>query len=153
MIFHPQGLMKTEGCFILPPNAVASAHACLDKEVIVADWQYNCKQAPVETVSVFRNAGFDCLACPWDRGIAQMRALLETVKSYASEGFIHTTWHTLSSGMPYVVLAAVAGFEQIGDYADAYSPTITASLLRKVMPAEGNYERAGWCKFEIHGLW
>lgn len=111
MIFHPQGLMKTEGCFILPPNAVASAHACLDKEVIVADWQYNCKQTPVETVSVFRNAGFDCLACPWDRGIAQMRALLETVKSYASEGFIHTTGHRFCerSCPPKVITRGRAG--------------------------------------------
>ena len=125
----------------------------LSRKVVVADWQYNCKQAPVETVSVFQKAGFESLLCPWDCGVPQMMSVISTVKEQKLSGFLHTTWHTLSKGMPHVVLAAVLGFENIDDHGEAWTPTGTAALLRKVMPVEGDYRKAGWCKFEVDGLW
>lgn len=125
----------------------------LRKSVIIADWQYHCKQAPVETVSVFQKAGFECLLCPWDRGVTQVSSVIATAKERNLPGFLHTTWHTLSAGMPYVVLAAVLGFETPDNYADVFTPTGVAALLRKVMPANGDYAKAGWCRFEVDGLW
>ena len=125
----------------------------LDKKVIIADWQYDSVEAPVETASAFVKAGFDCLLCPWDRGRAQLNAPLDTVKDQALFGYLHTTWHTLTKGMPYVLAAALSGFESMGEWATSPVCTKTAALLRKVMPSEGNYERSGWSKIQIHQLW
>lgn len=122
----------------------------LHRDVIVADWQYDTKQSPVETAAVFTRAGFDCILCPWDRGIEQMNAVLSTVKEQSLTGFLHTTWHTLSNGMPYVALAAVGGYEKTDRYGIL---THSAALLRRVMPACGNYAKAGWSRSQVNNLW
>jgi hypothetical protein len=69
-------------------------------------------------------------------------------------GFLHTTWHTLSKGMPFVTLAAIGGFEEI-DGGGSMCPirTVTAALLRKVMPINGDYAKSGWSKIQIDSLW
>ena len=125
----------------------------LSRDLVVADWQYDATQSPVETASVFARAGFDCLLCPWDRGIAPMRAVISTVKKQTLTGFLHTTWHTLSKGMPYVTLAAIGGFESIDQCEMTQIRTYTAALLRKVMLSDGVYARAGWSKIQVDSLW
>ena len=82
-----------------------------------------------------------------------MRSAVSTVKEQSLAGFLHTTWHTLSKGMPYVTLAAVLGFEGIDKGENTKLATHTAALLRKVMPANGDYEKAGWSKIQIDNLW
>lgn len=125
----------------------------LRRDLIIADWQYNAIQSPVETSDTFTQAGFDCLLCPWDRGVPQMRAVISTVKERSSAGFLHTTWHTLSRGMPFVALAAIGGFESIDNLEMTQIRTYTAALLRKVMPADGDYLKAGWSKIQVDSLW
>ena len=68
-------------------------------------------------------------------------------------GYMHTTWHTLSKGMPYVTLMALGGLEDITDHAQIKMRTYTAALLRKVMPADGDYQKAGWSKQQIDFRW
>ncbi|MBQ8213382.1 MAG: family 20 glycosylhydrolase [Clostridia bacterium] len=126
---------------------------CLNRDLVIADWQYNAVQDPVETVSVFMQAGFDCILCPWDRGVPHTNAALSTVKDQSLMGFMHTTWHTLSKGMPYVTLAAIGGFESIDQCGLGQMRTHTAALLRKVMPICGDYTKAGWSKIQVHNLW
>lgn len=121
----------------------------LSRDVIVADWQYWAKQAPVETCAVFTRAGFDCVICPWDQGMNEMTACLTTAGEQALFGLMHTTWHTLSQGMPYVTMAALGCFEEVGSRRFNWLRTQTAALLRKVDPAEGVYEKAGWAKRQI----
>ena len=125
----------------------------LSQDLIIADWQYNAVQAPVETSSVFVQAGFECLLCPWDQGVPQMRAAIATVKEQSVAGFLHTTWHTLSTGMPFVALAAMGGFEDIDICGMEQIRTYTAALLRKVMPIGGDYAKAGWSKVQVHYKW
>ena len=125
----------------------------LDKSVIVADWQYDATYAPVETASVFAREDFDCLLCPWDRGRKEMKAVMTTVKEMSLLGFLHTTWHTLSRGMPYVLIAALSGYEEIGIRGTSALSTKTAALIRKVMPSGGDYSKSGWSKIQIHTLW
>ena len=125
----------------------------LQKQVVIADWQYRAKEAPVETASVFRNAGFDSLLCPWDRGVPQLTAVMETVKTQSLRGFMHTTWHTLTQGMPYVTLAAVLGAEDAEKRSFTWASTSTAALLRRVKPCGGDYERAGWSRVQVSSLW
>ena len=75
-----------------------------------------------------------------------MKAVLSTVKEQQIMGYIHTTWNTLSQGgYAYLMLAAVGGFEpRVDRYKRSAMLTCTAALLRKLMPAQGDYQKAGW---------
>ncbi len=151
---HPQYNPNNKyTCNAPSPEAEQYMLSRLDKALIIADWQYDATESPIETASVFQKAGFDCLLCPWDRGKPQMNAVITTVKEQGLMGFMHTTWHTLSKGMPYVTLAAIGGFAPIDGCTTIQMRTSTAALLRKVMFANGNYERAGWSKLQIDSLW
>ena len=125
----------------------------LSCDVVIADWQYDSPESPIETVSVFKNKGFECLLCPWDRGVPHIKAALSTVAAQKLTGVLHTTWHTLSKGFPYVTLVAVGGFERLDKYTFREIRAFSAALLRKVMPVNGNYEMAGWSKFQISSQW
>lgn len=128
----------------------------LSKDIVIADWQYNAKESPVETCSVFQKEGFDCVLCPWDTGKPEIKAALATVKDKALMGYMHTTWHTLSVGMPFVTMMAIGGFENFENLEEDNNLNVitrTAALLRKVMPINGDYPKAGWSKFQISSLW
>lgn len=117
----------------------------LSGKVVIADWQYDANEAPVETSEVFLKHGLDCMICPWDRSTAKTLSCLKTAKESHLTGFIHTTWHTLSSGTPYVCMAAVGCFE---DHPWS-NGSAAAALLRKVYFVNGDWRRAGWAKEEI----
>ena len=125
----------------------------LSKRVIIADWQYNAAVTPVETTQNLKNAGFDCLFCPWDEGAKTADVAIDTVKALSLPGILHTTWHTLTSGMSYVTRIALGCFEPIESYKDRELRTPTAALLRRVMPSGGDYERAGWSHRQIYSRW
>ena len=112
----------------------------LHKNIVIADWQYHA-------------AGFDCLLCPWDDGAAPAEAVLSTLTTHSLFGFMHTTWHTLTAGMPYVTMMAVGGFDGAVRHSKIALRTRTAAVLRKVMPINGDYEKAGWSKIEIGCRW
>ncbi len=137
------------------PSAEAEAYLLehLSRDLLIADWQYNAPHAPVETAAVFRAAGFDCLLCPWDKGVPQLQAVVSTIKEQALSGLLHTTWHTLSRGYRYVLLAGVGGFEGIDSYDKLAASSNAASLVRRVMPCGGDYEKAGWSKRQIGEIW
>ena len=124
----------------------------LSKRLIVADWQYKPVHAPIETAITIKNAGFDCLLCPWDVGYTQLYCCHNTITSEGLLGMLHTTWHTLSKGMPMVTVAALSGFEFLPASPVEDYRTVTASLLRKVYFVNGDYEKAGWSKTEIIDL-
>ena len=140
-------------CNAPSPEAARYMLERLSRAVIVADWQYDAVQSPVETAAVFTEAGLDCLLCPWDRGYSQTHSVISTVREQSLMGFLHTTWHTLSRGMPYVTLAAIGGCGEFDRRGMTQLHTYTAALLRKVMPAGGDYARAGWSKKQIDSLW
>ncbi len=140
-------------CLSPSPESEAYMLARLSREIIIADWQYNPGKAPVETAETFKRAGFDCLLCPWDRGWEHTEACLETVKCGGLMGLLHTTWHTLSLGTPYVTLAAVGSYDEKLFENYTYYLTHTAALLRKAAPVGGDYRRAGWAKKQIEVLW
>ena len=140
-------------CISPSPESEAYMLAHLSRDIIMADWQYTPGAAPVETSETFTRAGFDCLLCPWDRGWEHTVACLDTVKSGGLMGLLHTTWHTLSSGMPYVTLAAVGSYDERLFEGYTYYLTHTAALLRKAAPVDGDYRKAGWSKKQIEVLW
>ena len=75
-----------------------------------------------------------------------MNAVISTVKDLQIMGYIHTTWNSLAQGgYAYLMLAAIGGFEpRVDRYKRGAMQTCTAALLRKLMPAQGNFQRAGW---------
>ena len=125
----------------------------LSKHILIADWQYEAKKAPVETAAVFTKHGFDCMLCPFDIGLDPMKACTKTVRDTALFGLLHTTWHTLSKGMPFVTLAAKGCFEDISDMKEAPFRTKTAALLRKIFPTDGDYKKTGFAKYQVDTRW
>jgi hypothetical protein len=120
----------------------------LDKSIIIADWQYDATIPPVETAVTLKNAGFDVLLCPWDEDIKVIDACLDTVKSENLYGFIHTTWHTLSSGIQTLATTASSAWGE----QNSFSPSLFAqfaSIVRKLCPANGDYAYAGWAEKQI----
>ncbi len=118
----------------------------LNHDIIIADWQYFVRHPPVETALTLQRNGFRVLLAPWDRSVECAKACMQTVKEHELFGYLHTTWHTLTSGMPYVGGVAVAAWSECEVKKDLYG---TAVAMRKANFVDGNYERAGWSKYEI----
>ncbi len=126
----------------------------ISKRILIADWQYEPKQAPVETAAVFTRAGFACMLCPWDLGIEPMKATVKTAKDTRLFGLLHTTWHTLSTGLPFVSLAAKGCFEDICAIQNITAArTATAALLRRIFPTGADYRKAGFAKYQVDTRW
>ena len=125
----------------------------ISRDVILADWQYDATESPVETALTFQKAGFDTLLCPWDCSEAKVKSCINTVKDHNLTGMLHTTWHTLSKNMSFVTIAALGGLQDVTDYKPRHARTHTAALMRKVYFVNGDYEKAGWGKFEVGTLW
>lgn len=166
--YDPQ---NTYTCLAPTPEAEAYMLSHLKRYTIVADWQYDAQHAPFETAAAIRKYGLDCWLCPSDQTRTNVEAALETVRYLGLNGYLYTTWHTLTKGMPFVLLAAQEGWETSGaaensptdanrkvaaEHVKSPAPltrTYCAALLRKVMPACGNYERAGWSKEQVGFRW
>ena len=72
----------------------------------------------------------------------------ETVKSEALFGLMHTTWHTLSRGMPVVLRAArLCLGEPLAP--GAVAAPVAANLLRKCLFPDGSYEKAGFAARDL----
>ncbi len=140
-------------CFAPSEAAAADLRQRLSRNIVIADWQYEPKIAPVETALVFKHDGFDTLLCPWDLGCDPIKVCTQTLKDEGLFGILHTTWHTLSKGMPFVSLSAKGGFENIEAATPTQLRTATAALLRKVFPSEGDYRKTGFAKYQIDTLW
>jgi len=124
----------------------------LDKNIIIADWQYNCAITPIETSEVIKKEGFKVMICPWDRTTGNIISAVSTAKEKNLYGIIHTTWHTLSYGMPMVTVMAVGCYTDASKLLYGERLTMTAALLRKVYPVRGIYSRAGWSKKQIEDI-
>ncbi len=128
----------------------------LSKDVIMADWQYDCPHSPVETALFLKESGFTTMLCPWDVSLQKSDACVNTVKENELYGLIHTTWHTLSSGMMYVGKVARSFYNDGEDSRDHDHPlhlTHMAEILRKAYFANGDYHKAGWSKIEVGDRW
>ena len=151
MFLHKHNSYKAENRYICHAPTMETEEYMLerlDKSIIIADWQYDATISPVETAVTLKNAGFDVLLCPWDEDIKVIDACLDTVKSENLYGFIHTTWHTLSSGMWLIPLLSLGSFADSAPRS-AYSPSLTAYVLRRTFDTNGDYEKGGWSKKQI----
>ncbi|MCQ2470724.1 MAG: family 20 glycosylhydrolase [Clostridia bacterium] len=126
----------------------------LSRDIIIADWQYNVKEEPVETALTFKNAGFDTLLCPWDFTVKcdSITPCVGTAKSAELMGIMHTTWNSHTIGMRDVGKAAYLAWSSCTKDTlpqPAFFGTHTATVVRKVFPVNGDYRKAGWSKTQV----
>lgn len=125
----------------------------ISRDVIIADWQYDAKKAPVETALALQSAGFDTILCSWDRSPENIRACLDTVKEHSLMGYMHTTWHTLSGRFPFLTLAGKGCFEDTEGLDRLSVAAHTAALLRKVYFTDGDRAMSGWSRADVGELY
>ena len=132
-------------CHAPTPEKEAYMLSRLDKNIIIADWQYDAVIPPVETSITLKNAGFDVLLSPRDKSERVIDVCVDTIKSESLFGFMLTTWHRLSlrtRQIPYIASGAYEDLEERKEDKSDYS----AYVMRRSFNANGVYEKAGRAK-------
>ncbi len=135
-----------------PDLPTHQAFARLSRKIVIADWHYGVTQGDVPTLKFFREQGFETLACPWNSP-ANIRTLAKAAAANQG-GLLMTTWHHLAQSIPTLPYAAACAWSQdqaalgMRQMEGSLSRAATAALLRKLAPAGGRFERAGWNPFE-----
>lgn len=132
-------------------HQTANGIDCLDKDIIIADWQYCDGFSEGEpTAEYFMKKGFDVLLCPWN-GTENVRELCSTTKRLGTMGVIMTTWQALPSYLRMMPKVAVMMWDSlIQDRADGMPRTEAAALLRKLMTGTNKFEDVGWIEPEVY---
>lgn len=126
----------------------------ISRKIVVADWQYNIFQGDIGTLAHFRRQGFETLGCSWNN-LDNIRTQAKAITANGSLGLLMTTWHHLVQSIPKLAFVAAASWSEKSDATNMSqlsvdrSFTTTAGILRKLVPAGGKYERAGWNSFEM----
>ncbi len=115
----------------------------LDRNIIIADWQYSVNSNNWKTSAFFKEKGFQVLCCPWD-DVNNNSSAVNTVVENNLNGIIHTTWNTLHKGFREMIYAGVLSYGTTQENLDDIHRFYCASVVRKVMPAGGDYEKYGW---------
>lgn len=125
------------------------ANALLDKlsrDIIIADWQYNANEYPWKSSLLFKNRGFDVIACPWN-DYNNIDAALKTADTDGILGVMKTTWHQLFTDAG-IVRTLYTGLSAWGDpeYANWFFPVsqLAHDIYRRVSPRGQKYEDCGW---------
>lgn len=119
----------------------------LDKRIIMADWQYDIKEAKVPSSEYFIEKGFETVLCPWD-GRNNIQSLGTAADQMNAAGLMVTTWHHLPEMLRILDIGAEYGWRGENPGRD-FNTTGTAALLRRVMPGNPRYEDAGFNQFEV----
>lgn len=125
----------------------------LSRRIVIADWQYGVVQGDMPTLAHFRAHGFETLACPWNKS-ANIRTTAKAAADTKS-GLLMTTWQHLGPSIAQMAYAANAAWSQgqaalnLAQCTPSLALVTTASCVRKLMPAQGRYQRAGWNSSEL----
>ena len=117
----------------------------LDKNIIVADWEYEPHGEIWETSVALKEREFEVLCCPWS-GIKNINEAVNTVSKEHLSGVIYTTWQTLSSKFKSLVYAGVLMYDADVEKLKSDSAFYSANVVRKAFPFGGVYENSGWRK-------
>jgi hypothetical protein len=124
----------------------------VSRKIVIADWHYDVVKGDVPTLTRLRQSGYETLACPWNSP-ANIRAMAKAAAANNS-GQLMTTWQHLAQSIPKLSWAANCAWSQdqaaLGMKQAEWQlmNSATATTLRKLVPANGNYDRAGWNAFE-----
>ena len=115
----------------------------LDRDIIIADWQYHLTCDTWKSSSFLKKAGFDVICCPWDTQ-ANARSAIRNISGQELFGLMYTTWHTLAKGFPIMLYAGKAAYSGETEVHAKEVRFAAAEAARRVLPANGVYENAGW---------
>jgi len=130
-------------------------HLALDRisrKIVIADWHYGVTKGDVPTIAHFRERGFEVLACPWDTA-GNIHTMARAAAANQS-GLLMTTWHHLVQSIPLLHYTAACVWSKdqaalrLRQAEGSLARAATATLLRKLVPAGGKFDRAGWNLFE-----
>lgn len=124
----------------------------INKNVIIADWQYFVKGETWKTSVIFKERGFEVICCPWsDR--ETLKPAVDTVTENGLYGIMKTTWHTLQKEelgpLVQLGLSAVKGEHDDSWHALYYGADNAAGIIRGVSPSRGDYVSSGWRKDQL----
>ncbi len=146
IMWHDMLLSKNEfEGYVATSNEKVSAAIMknIDKNILIADWQYSCHNETWITSKKFKENGFDVVCCPWDNK-KNITEAVDTVTSDKLYGIIHTTWHTLFWGFREMIYAGVVSYDISTKNLDDIHRFYCASIARKALPSYGEYEKCGW---------
>lgn len=128
--------------------------SCVPQETIICDWQYRVKEGLWKTTKYFTECGRDkIMVCPWaDK--SGFNTAIETAEAFQCYGVLHTTWNNVFSeanvhSLFYahdVFYNRNSATKRVGNLLE------NATLLRKICPADGNYEKSGWFKHDANSI-
>lgn len=125
----------------------------LNKDIIIADWQYNIrKERPWKSSELLKSKGFDVICSPWHTNQYNSEDGIYTAEQGQHYGIMITTWNKLfiEGGIYRLVFAGLCAW---GDPAYAYwFGTIAErsyNMYRRVSPRGQSYEDCGWSKNQI----
>ncbi|MBQ2966840.1 MAG: family 20 glycosylhydrolase [Clostridia bacterium] len=114
----------------------------LDKNLLLADWQYTVHNELWKTSEALKSRGFDVVCCPWHNP-KNIHEALDTVTTHNLFGVMHTTWNTLQHGFKEMVYGGVIYYGADRNDVDIQR-FYCASVARVAMPSNGKYEKSGW---------
>lgn len=150
---------------LLPPDAfsnmVGNCHSiksrdecveiinALAENTVFVDWEYSVKKAPISSVVYFKDLGIDIMGASWF-DVENASAHIDTVRSNNLFGYMHTTWHTISSDLPNIIsIAGKLGASLPVWKNESNNQMIVSALLRAVSVEGGNYHSFGWVKTQL----
>ncbi len=159
--FEPKaGEERKNGCNVYECNSSAEYAAALierlDKDIIIADWQYNAVESPWKSADFFAKNGFDVLLCPWEED-ADLNSAFEAAKEGKHLGVLKTTWNRLFAprGIPSVVYFGLltCGDKSFTRFAGRVGNMAERShaIYRKVKGKSKAdvYKNAGWSEKQV----
>jgi hypothetical protein len=115
----------------------------LDKNIVIADWQYNVFDGVWKSSQKLKMTGFDILCCPWGK-TSNCESAVVTARQEELCGIIHTTWHTLHGNFHIMLFSGNTAYEGTRSHvSDQELAHHAAAIVRKVYPSS-EYENTGW---------
>lgn len=129
--------------------------ALLDKDVIIADWQYNIKGDDEKTVDFFLDHGIKedrLIVSPWDE-FKNISGRIDIANKHGLKGAMGTCWDRLYNDPKFLTYTACLMWNRTKDpyvnYSNEAVKIYTATMMRKMLPPYGSYEKSGFRKQEF----
>lgn len=115
----------------------------LAPSTVFVDWQYDTKNAPVESLASLKNCGHSVMGAPW-LSESNYTSHIQTVNENGMYGIMLTTWHTLKEEMASILGCA----KKCGAKTSVWSQHSgireeTATILRKISFEGNDYSSSG----------
>lgn len=140
-------------CSACRADEVELMQKSLNPKTVMVDWQYDVKEAPVESLLSLKDSGYDVMGAPW-LSPKNTEAHINTIKDNNMYGIMVTTWHTVRGEMYGVTEAAKKFGAEFFDWADNSGLLeLPATIFRKISFEGNNYEQSGWLKNQVNMYW